>query len=82
MVVRPELRKVLYTIGDLSHSDIETSVIDSAIKRETELPDFELNRLLEELGSLGLIRFILPRPSGANFRLVNITSEGLKELKE
>ena len=79
MSIAPELKKILFTIGDLSHNDTNVSLIDSAILRETKLPRFEINRVLTELSTLGLIK-ILPRPSGVDFKLVNITREGLKEL--
>jgi hypothetical protein len=79
MPITPELRRVLYTISELSHNNLETSVLDSAVQRETRLPNFELDRLLKELDSLGLIT-ILRRPSGVEFRLLNMTSLGLHEL--
>jgi len=79
MTITPELRRILYTISDLSHKNINTSVLDSAIHRETRLPNFELDKLLNELNSLGLI-IIHQKPTGVNFRLVNLTSNGLQEL--
>lgn len=80
MAVRPEMRRLLFSIGNLAHDDTNTSVLDSAIKRETSLPDFELNKVLDELQSSGLIE-ILPKPTGVNFKLVNITPKGLEELR-
>lgn len=77
---RPELRRILYTISDLAHNDTSASIIDLAIEKETKLSNYDLDKMLSELSSLGLIE-IFPKPTGANFKLVSITPKGLEELQ-
>lgn len=80
MPIRDELMKVLLTIGDLVNNDTDVSLLDSAIFREVNLPKKQLDEYLNELNSLDLIK-ILRKPSGVDFRLLNITHNGLRELE-
>jgi hypothetical protein len=81
MTIREELMRVLYTIGVLTNYDTNVSLLDSAILREVNLPERRLADYLSELNSLGLIDLLI-RPSGANFRLLNLTNNGIMELNK
>ena len=43
------LNRKLRRIGDKDRKIAETSVLDSAIKRETSLPGFELDKVLNQV---------------------------------
>ena len=80
MTIGDELKTVLFTIGALVNNDTNVSLLDSAIRREVNLPERQLDNYLIELNSLGLIK-ILTKPSGVDFRLLNLTYNGLRELE-
>ena len=78
--LKPELRKILTIVADLTHNNTEASVQNNAIIEQLELPSHEVNNYLDELKSMNLIRETIPRPAGSNFNLLNITQEGIKAL--
>ena len=80
MSIRDELLTVLFTIGTLVNYDTNVSLLDSAIRREVNLSKRELDNYLNELDSLGLIKMLI-KPSGVDFILLNLTNNGLEELK-
>ena len=87
MVIKPELRNILEVIGDLSHHDVNTNVVDTSVAQHNDrLPSLEVYDCLEELESLGLIKMLQPigdtkeKTDDQTFRLLNITKEGLEEL--
>lgn len=49
MIIFFMLNRKLRTIGDKDRKIAETSVLDSAIKRETSLPGFELDKVLNQV---------------------------------
>ena len=88
MVIKPELRNILEVIGDLSHHDVNTNVVDTSVAQHNDrLPSLEVYDCLEELESLGLIKMLQPigdtkeKMDDQTFRLLNITKEGLEELQ-
>ena len=92
MTIRPALRNILKVVGDLSHYDVTTNVVDtSVVQHSGSLSSLDVYDCLEELESLGLIKMVQPigEPIGdtkekkddETFRLLNITKEGLEELK-
>ena len=88
MVIKPELRNILEVIGELSHHDVNTNVVDTSVaQRNDRLPSLEVYDCLEELESLGLIKMLQPigdtkeKTDDQTFRLLNITKEGLEELQ-
>jgi predicted transcriptional regulator len=80
MVIRDELRKILNIIADKTESNPSSSVIDSGVIRESGLPESEAQKYINELGALGLITVGI-KVSGADFRILSITKEGIKELQ-
>ena len=88
MTIRPALRNILKVVGDLSHYDVTTNVVDtSVVQNSGGLSSLDVYDCLEELESLGLIKMVQPigdtkeKKDDETFRLLNITKEGLEELK-
>ena len=88
MTIRPALRNILKVVGDLWHHDVTTNVVDTSIVQHSGgLSSLDVYDSLEELESLGLIKMVQPigdtkeKKDDETFRLLNITKEGLEELK-
>jgi predicted transcriptional regulator len=81
MAIRPQLRNILNIIADLTYSNVVASISDIAVIQRSRLPALEVNNYLNELESSGLINLQI-KVSGADFRLLNITKEGLMELSD
>lgn len=79
MRITPQLRNILDIVADLSHYDTNTSVIDRAVIERAGLPSSQAMDSIRQLESMGLVNLQI-KVSGADFRLMNITREGLKEL--
>jgi Mn-dependent DtxR family transcriptional regulator len=85
MSLRKELHDVLALIAEITHNNVNEDVRHTLVIDRMGLPEHETHRYIHELDSLGLIR-IQPRMNGAidekgrEFRLINITREGLQEL--
>jgi hypothetical protein len=79
MRITPQLRNILGIVADLSHYDTNASVIDRAVIERTGLPPSQAMDNIRQLESLGLVNLQI-KVSGADFRLMNVTREGLKEL--
>jgi len=69
-------RKVLEVLAEKSNRNPGMSVFDTAIVQESGLPAHEVNTYLNQLEGLGLI-ILGMKAAGANYRLVNITGNGL-----
>jgi hypothetical protein len=69
-------RKILDIIAEKSDRNPNTSVIDTAVIQASGVPADEVNAYLGQLDGLGLIKLGI-KVSGADFRLINITKEGL-----
>lgn len=85
MAIRKELRDVLALTAELTHNSINEEVRHTLVIDRMRLPEHETHRYIHELESSGLIE-IQPRTSraidekGREFRLINITRNGLQEL--
>jgi predicted transcriptional regulator len=79
MEVSQELRKVLETIADMTRSSVDKYVYDTVLIKRVNLPADMVQKYLNELKSLGLIEISKQTTTGADFALVNITKEGLRE---
>jgi hypothetical protein len=73
MSLSPEVRNILNIVTELAQNDIDRDVIESNIIARSALPDFDVQNSLNELRSKGLVREVLPRPSGVEFKLWRIT---------
>lgn len=74
-----EQRSILTIIADQSRGNVNASVYDFNIIKESGLPVSEVYSYLYQLESPGMIKLGI-KASGADFRLVNITSKGLDKL--
>jgi hypothetical protein len=88
MTIRPALTNILKVVGDLSDYDVTTNVVDtSVVQHSGGLSSLDVYDCLEELESLGLVKMVQPignmkeKNDEETFRLLNITKEGLEELK-
>ena len=85
MAIRKQLHNVLALTAELGHNNVNEDVRHTLVIDRMGLPEHETHRYIHELESLGMIK-IQPRMShatdekGREFRLINITSEGLQEL--
>jgi hypothetical protein len=76
-----QLRDILNIIEDLSHNNTNASIKDIGVIEEARnLPEDEVRNYLDQLESLGLIIQEI-RVSGADFRHLRITTEGINELQ-
>ena len=89
MEIRPALRNILEVVGSLAHYDINTNVVDTSVVQHGDShSSLEVYDYLEELESLGLIKMLQPigdtkeKKDSETFRLLNITKEGLEELRQ
>ena len=85
MAIRKQLHDVLTLIAELGHNNVNEDIRHTLVIDQMRLREHETHRYIHELESLGLIR-IQPRMNrvvdekGREFRLINITIEGLQEL--
>jgi hypothetical protein len=87
MTIRPALRNILKVVSDLSDYDVTTNVVDTSVVQHSGGLSLDVYDCLEELESLGLIKMVQPigdtkeKKDDETFRLLNITKEGLEQLK-
>jgi predicted transcriptional regulator len=85
MTIRKQLHDVLALTAELTHNNVNKDVRHTLVIDRIGLPEHETHRYIHELESLGMIK-IQPRMNhatdekGREFRLINITNEGLQEL--
>lgn len=85
MAIRKQLHDILALVAELTHNNVNEDVRHTLVIDRIEHPEHETHRHIHELESLGLIK-IQPRMNratdekGREFRLINITREGLHEL--
>lgn len=79
-MLRNAARNVLTIVADKTESNPSSAVMDVTVIRETGLPDSEARKYINELVGLDLIRLGI-KVSGADFRMLNITKEGIRELQ-
>jgi len=80
-MIKSELKRILDVVADLSQKDVKKDVLETEIISQSRLADIEVRSHLNELEWLHLVKeSALPRPSHEEFRIWNITEEGLQEL--
>jgi predicted transcriptional regulator len=79
-MIKPELRRIIDIVADLSQNDVKKDVLETEIISRSGLPVSEVRNYLGELQWLNLAKEALPRPSHAEFRLWNVTEKGLQEI--
>lgn len=79
-MIRTELRKILNIIADKTQSDPNSSVTDSAVIRDSGLPESEARKYINELSGLELITVGI-KVNGADFSMLRITMDGIQELQ-
>ncbi len=79
-MIKPEVRRILDIVADLSYNDVKKDVLETDIILRSGLSDVEVRNYLGELEWLNLAKeSSLPRPSHAEYRLWNVTEKGLQE---
>jgi predicted transcriptional regulator len=80
MSMKDELRRILTIISDLTHNDINSNVKDTKIIEEANLQSQRIEKYLNELHSLGLIKEDSSKPDGVDYKMYRITKEGINEI--
>ena len=80
MSMRDELRRILTIIINLTLNDTSFSVKDTRIIAEANRPCEEVEKDLNELQSLGLIKEDINRSPNVDYRMYRITREGVNEI--
>jgi predicted transcriptional regulator len=79
--MKDELRRILTIISDLTHNDTNSNVKDTKIIAEANLQSEDIEKYLNELQSLGLIKEDnSSKPAGVDYRIYRITKEGINEI--
>ena len=78
--MKDELRRILTIISDFTLNDTNFSVKDTRIISEANCTCEEVEKDLNELQSLGLIKEDINRPANVGYRLYRITREGVNEI--
>jgi predicted transcriptional regulator len=80
MSTSDELRRILTIISDLTNNDTNSSVKDTKIITEANRQSEEVEKYLNELQSLGLIKEDSSKTAGVDYRMYRITKEGINEI--
>lgn len=80
MSTSDELRRILTIISDLTNNDTNSSVKDTKIITEANRQSEEVEKYLNELQSLGLIKEDSSKTAGVDYRMYRITREGINEI--
>lgn len=80
MSTSDELRRILTIISDLTNNDTNSSVKDTKIITEANRQSEEVEKYLNELQSLGLIKEDNSKTTGIDYRMYRITREGINEI--
>ena len=80
MSMRDELRRILTIISDLTHNDTNSTIKDTKITAEANGPFKEIEKYLNELQSLGLIKEDSLKPANVDYRMYRITRKGINEI--
>ena len=78
-MMKPEVRRILDIVADLSQNDVKKDVLETEIISHSGLSAVEVRNHLNELEWLNLVKEALPRPSHAEYRLWNLTEKGLQD---
>ena len=79
MSTSDELRRILTIISDLTNNDINSSIKDTKIITEANR-QYEVEKYLNQLQSLGLIKEDSSKTTGVDYRMYRITREGINEI--
>jgi hypothetical protein len=77
MILNEGQQKILDIIAEKSNFSVNTSVFDTAVIQASGLPANEVKTYFSQLEGFGLIKMGI-KASGADFRLINATKEGLE----
>jgi predicted transcriptional regulator len=80
MSMSDELRRILTIISDLTHNDTKSSVKDTKIIAQANRQSEEIEKDLNELQSLGLIKEDSSKSTGVDYRMYRITRDGINEI--
>jgi predicted transcriptional regulator len=80
MSMRDELRRILTIISDLTHNDTNSIIKDTEIIAEANRQSDEIEKDLNELQSLGLIKEDSSSPADVDYKMYKITREGINEI--
>jgi predicted transcriptional regulator len=80
MSTSDELRRILTIISDLTNNDTNSSVKDTKIITEANRQSKEVEKYLNELQSLGLIKEDSSKTAGVDYRMYRITKGGINEI--
>jgi predicted transcriptional regulator len=78
--MKDELRRILTIISDFTHNDINSNVKDTKIIAEGNLQSKDVEKYLNELQLLGLIKEDSSKSDGLDYRMFKITREGINEI--
>jgi predicted transcriptional regulator len=80
MSMRDELRRILTIISDLTQNDTNSIIKDTEIIAEANRQSDEIEKDLNELQTLGLIKEDSSRPADVDYKMYKITREGINEI--
>ena len=80
MSMRDELRRILTIISDLTQNDTNSIIKDTEIIAEANRQSDEIEKDLNELQSLGLIKEDISSPADVDYKIYKITREGINEI--
>ena len=80
MSMKDELRRILTIISDLTHNDTNSIIKDTEIIAEANRQSDEIDKDLNELQSLGLIKGDSSSPADVDYKMYKITREGINEI--
>ena len=80
MSMRDELRRILTIISDLTHNDTNSIIKDTEIIAEANRLSDEIEKDLNELQSIGLIKEDSSSPADVDYKMYKITREGINEI--
>ena len=80
MSMRDELRRILTIISDLTQNDTNSIIKDTEIIAEANRLSGEIEKDLNELQSIGLIKEDSSSPADVDYKMYKITREGINEI--
>ena len=80
MSMRDELRRILTIISDLTQNDTNSIIKDTEIIAEANRLSDEIEKDLNELQSIGLIKEDSSSPADVDYKMYKITREGINEI--
>ena len=78
--MRDELRRILTIISDLTQNDTNSIIKDTEIIAEANRLSGEIEKDLNELQSIGLIKEDSSSPADVDYKMYKITREGINEI--